>query len=137
MVLVHCTIHTASPAPSVPLGELHVGREQRMQVAHIPRAIPGADNALMNSLTAAQYNNSNSSNVCVACILAAVRLQSFTVLETQHSSSKPVVCLLGHTCAATADQPTVGGEPSVEQRSSIDRCSLSELGGSASAVGQG
>ena len=47
------------------------------------------------------------------------------------------VSLLSYTCVVTADQSTVGGEPSSEQRSSIDRCRPSELGGSASAVGQG
>jgi len=37
------------------------------------------------------------------------------------------VSLLTCTYVVTADQSTAGGEPSVEQRSSTDRCSCSEF----------
>ncbi len=51
MVLVRCTIHTASPALSVHFGDLHVGGEQRLQIAHIPRILPRRQTVQCSTIT--------------------------------------------------------------------------------------
>ncbi len=131
MVLVHGTIHAASPAHFSTSWQFACWRGAAFaNCSHPWNTLRSAASTVTNNHTAAQLkqlNSSKSSNVCRAYTLAAPMLQSFTMLETQHSSSKPVVRLLSHPGVATTDQSTVGGEPSTEQRSSTDRCRPSEF----------